>query len=204
MKAESRLAGTGLMAALAASMCCITPLLALVAGTSGIASSFAWLGPLRPWLVGLTIAVLAYAWYQRLKRRPQDDCNCEPEEKPRFMQSKTFLTIVTAFALLMLTFPNYASVFNREPAGQNSPAKVQGKPKNKTVAEFTITGMTCAACEGHVASEVNKVPGILGLTVSYANSNAVVEFDKSKTTVEEVQKAIKATGYKVTETKVRN
>ncbi|GAA4316516.1 hypothetical protein GCM10023183_37670 [Nibribacter koreensis] len=119
------------------------------------------------------------------------------------MQSKTFLTLVTAFALLMLTFPNYANVFRNEPVGQNSPAKVQGKPKNRAVAEFTITGMTCAACEGHVASEVNKVPGIIGLTVSYANSNAVVEFDRSKTTVEQVQKAIKATGYKVTETKIK-
>ncbi|WP_345169780.1 mercuric transport protein MerTP [Nibribacter koreensis] len=191
------------MAALAASMCCITPFLALVAGTSGMASSLAWLGPLRPGLIGLTIAVLVYAWYQRLKRQPKDDCTCEIEEKPRFMQSKTFLTLVTAFALLMLTFPNYANVFRNEPVGQNSPAKVQGKPKNRAVAEFTITGMTCAACEGHVASEVNKVPGIIGLTVSYANSNAVVEFDRSKTTVEQVQKAIKATGYKVTETKIK-
>ncbi|AMM50718.1 heavy metal transporter [Rufibacter sp. DG15C] len=201
MRSASRLAVTSLMAALAASMCCITPLLALVAGTSGIASSLSWLGPLRPWLIALTILVLAYAWYQLLKRQPLDYCNCE-KDKPRFMQRKTFLTLVTAFALLMLTFPNYASVFNREPVRQDTDAKAQGKPKAKMVAEFTITGMTCAACEGHVASEVNKVPGITGLTVSYANSNAIVEFDRSKTTVEQVQKAIRATGYKVTGTKI--
>ncbi|WP_206683847.1 heavy-metal-associated domain-containing protein, partial [Rufibacter sediminis] len=123
-------------------------------------------------------------------------------DKPRFMQSKTFLTVVTAFALLMLTFPNYANVFYAAPERQTAP-KVQEKPKAKTVAEFTITGMTCAACEGHVASEVNKLQGIVGLQVSYANSNAVVEFDKSKTSLEQVEKAIKATGYKVTETKIK-
>ncbi|WP_241749020.1 mercuric transporter MerT family protein, partial [Rufibacter sediminis] len=104
---ENKLAGTGLVAAIAASMCCISPILALVAGTGGLASSLAWVAPLRPWLIGLTLAVLAFAWYQKFRPQSQDDCNCETD-KPRFMQSKTFLTVVTAFALLMLTFPNYA------------------------------------------------------------------------------------------------
>ncbi|KAA3435984.1 mercuric transport protein MerTP [Rufibacter hautae] len=202
MKTENKLAGTGLIAAVASSLCCITPILALVAGTGGLASSFAWIGPFRPWLIGVTLAVLAFAWYQKFKPQPQNDCNCE-QEKPKFMQGKTFLTLVTAFALLMLTVPNYANVFSPESAEQNSPAKAQGKPMAKTVAEFTITGMTCAACEGHVTGEVNKLQGIEGLTVSYAKSNAVVEFDKTKTSVEEVQKAIKATGYKVTEVKIK-
>ncbi|MFD1755125.1 mercuric transporter MerT family protein, partial [Rufibacter sediminis] len=99
MKMENKLAGTGLVAAIAASMCCISPILALVAGTGGLASSLAWVAPLRPWLIGLTLAVLAFAWYQKFRPQSQDDCNCETD-KPRFMQSKTFLTVVTAFALL--------------------------------------------------------------------------------------------------------
>ena len=42
------LAGTGLLAALAASLCCITPLLVIVGGLGGVASTFSWLEPLRP------------------------------------------------------------------------------------------------------------------------------------------------------------
>lgn len=61
--------GAGLISAIAASLCCITPVLALVAGSSGIAAGFSWLEPARPYLIGITILVLGFAWYQKLKYR---------------------------------------------------------------------------------------------------------------------------------------
>ena len=67
MKSENKLIGAGLLTAITASLCCITPVLALIAGTSGIASTFSWIEPFRPYLIGLTILVLAFAWYQKLK-----------------------------------------------------------------------------------------------------------------------------------------
>ncbi|MEK7254190.1 MAG: heavy metal transporter, partial [Bacteroidota bacterium] len=47
--ASEKWAGAGALAAVAASLCCITPVLALLAGTSGLASTFSWLEPARPW-----------------------------------------------------------------------------------------------------------------------------------------------------------
>lgn len=67
MKTDNKLIGTGLLTAIAASLCCITPVLAIIAGTSGLASTFSWLEPFRPYFIGLTILVLAFAWYQKLK-----------------------------------------------------------------------------------------------------------------------------------------
>ena len=40
MKSENKLIGAGLLTAITASLCCITPVLALIAGTSGIVSTF--------------------------------------------------------------------------------------------------------------------------------------------------------------------
>src|SRR5690606_4204744 len=91
-----------------ASLCCITPVLALIAGTGSIASSFSWIEPARPYLIGLTVAVLLFAWYQKLKPQASDDCGCAIDEKPTFFQSKTFLLIITLFAALMIGFPSYA------------------------------------------------------------------------------------------------
>ena len=91
MKTDKKLIGAGLLTAIAASLCCITPVLALVAGTSGLASTFSWLEPFRPYFIGLTILVLGFAWYQKLKPKKQIDCNCETEEKQKFIQSKMFL-----------------------------------------------------------------------------------------------------------------
>ena len=47
-KKKRNLASAGIFAAAAASLCCITPALALMAGVTGIATSFSFLEPLRP------------------------------------------------------------------------------------------------------------------------------------------------------------
>src|SRR5258707_14471227 len=113
-----KLMSAGVFTSITASLCCITPVLALIAGTGSIASSFSWIEPARPYLIGLTIAVLGFAWYQKLKPSSTDDCGCAvdglPEGKagkPDFLQSKTFLLIITLFSVLMISFPSYAKVF---------------------------------------------------------------------------------------------
>lgn len=112
------------------------------------------------------------------------------------MQTKTFLGLVTALAIVLLTFPNYAQVFYPSSQKQVKQVVAQDKSKTRTI-EYKISGMTCDACTLHVANEINKVAGILSLKVSYAHANALVTFDKTKTNVAQVQKAIQATGYKV-------
>ena len=197
MTTDKKLIGAGLLTAIAASLCCITPVLALIAGTSGLASTFSWLEPFRPYFIGLTILVLGFAWYQKLKTKKQIDCNCETEEKPKFIQSKMFLGIVTAFAIVMLAFPYYAHIFYPKPEKQ---VLVVDKSNVQTI-EFSISGMTCASCEEHVNHEVNKLSGIIKSTASFENENAIVEFDNSKTNIAEIEKAINGTGYSVTDKK---
>ena len=197
MKSDKKLIGAGLLTAIAASLCCITPVLALVAGTSGLASTFSWLEPARPYFIGLTILVLGFAWYQKLKPKKQIDCNCETEEKPKFIQSKMFLGIVTAFAIVMLAFPYYTHIFYPTTEKQ---IIVIDKSNVQTV-KFTIIGMTCASCEEHVNHEVNKLSGIIKSSTSYENGNSIVEFDNSKTNITDIEKAINRTGYSVTDKK---
>ncbi len=67
MKTDKKLIGAGFLTAIAASLCCVTPLLALVAGTSGLASTFSWLEPFRPYFIGLTILVLGFAWSSKVE-----------------------------------------------------------------------------------------------------------------------------------------
>ncbi|MFN4233271.1 MAG: mercuric transport protein MerTP [Bacteroidia bacterium] len=197
MKSENKLLGAGFMTAIAASLCCISPVLALVAGTSGLASTFSWLEPARPYFIGLTILVLGFAWYQKLKPKKQIDCNCETDEKPKFTQSKMFLGIVTAFAIFMLAFPYYSSIFYPKTEKQI----IVVDKSNIQKVEFTISGMTCASCEEHVNHEVNKLSGVINSTASYKNGNAIIEFDNSKISTTEIEKAINSTGYSVTNKK---
>lgn len=196
----AKLMGAGVFTAIAASLCCITPILALVAGSGSIASSFSWIAPARPYMIGITILVLGFAWYQKLKPQKKDDCGCAVDEKPKFIQSKTFLLIVTIFAALMTTFPSYAKVFF--PNDQKAVA-VTEKLSTQTV-EFTIEGMSCDACELEVNHEIKKLPGIIHSAVSYPNKNALVKFDVSKTTIKDIILAINSTGYKVINQAIKN
>ncbi len=198
-KSSNGLVGTGIVTAIAASLCCITPVLALIAGASGAASTFSWIEPARPYLIGITILVLGFAWYQKLKpgSKEEIDCACEDDEKPSFWQSKKFLAIVTVFAGLMLAFPLYADVFYPK---QDRQVIVVDR-QNVQTATFSVSGMTCTGCEEHVSHEVNKLDGIVDVKASYESENAIVQFDSSKTSVGEIEKAINSTGYKVTDIK---
>ncbi|GAB2653873.1 hypothetical protein GCM10027036_04010 [Flavihumibacter cheonanensis] len=195
IKSTGTFTGAGVLTAIAASLCCITPVIALLAGSSSIAANFSWIEPARPYLIGLSIAVLAFAWYLKLKaiKTNDMDCNCETTKKASFLQSKTFLGIVTVFAILMMTFPLYAKVFYPKPKVQATLAVVD----NKQEVKFTIQGMTCEGCEEHVNNELSKVNGVLAYKTSYATRSSLVTFDKSKVDEKTIEAAINKTGYKV-------
>jgi copper chaperone CopZ len=198
MKKDKKLIGAGLLTAIASSLCCITPVLALISGTSGVASTFSWLEPFRPYLIGFTILVLGFAWYQKLKPKKEIDCDCETNEKPSFLQSKLFLGIVTFFAISMTVFPYYSSVFYPKTEKE---LIIVDKANIQTI-NLEVKGMTCASCEEHINHSVNQLNGILKVKSSYENENTEIEFDNSKTTVEEIEKAVNSTGYSVIKRKI--
>lgn len=193
MKTNKGLASMGLLTAISASLCCITPVLALVAGTSGLASTFSWLDPMRPYFIGMTGLVLAFAWYQQLKPKGEMDCECDAEEKTPFMQTKRFLGIVTVLAAVLISFPFYADTFYP----QRESTTVVTESSALVTTEFKITGMTCEGCEGHVHHELQNLTGITKSTVSYKEGNAIVEYDESQINRDDIEEAIKATGYEV-------
>ncbi|MDT0687391.1 mercuric transport protein MerTP [Salegentibacter sp. F188] len=192
---SNRAALGGVAAAIAASLCCIAPVLALVAGTSGMVTTFSWMEPFRPFLIALTVLVLGLAWYQKLRYRKEaeSDCGCAEDEKQSFLQSKKFLLVVTLFAGLMMAFPTYSEVFYSQPNKE----VVYVSQSNIVKEVFVVEGMTCAGCEAPVESEVNKLEGILSVKASYENANTVVEYDKTKVDKAAIITAISRTGYKV-------
>ncbi len=191
----------GLLTAVAASLCCITPVLAFVGGASGLASSFSWIEPYRPYLIGLTIAVFAFAWYQKLKPQKQVDCDCEADNKESFWQSKLFLAIVTLVAGLLIAFPYYAKVFYPKP--QETKVIIVDKSNIATV-QLNISGMDCEGCTAHINGELSKVNGVIEANTSYKNANAIVKFDNSKISVDSLSNIINNIGYKVVSSSIIN
>jgi copper chaperone CopZ len=191
----------GLLTATAASLCCITPVLAFFGGANGLASSFSWIEPFRPYLIGLTVLVFALAWYQKLKPQKQVDCNCETDNKKSFLHSTAFLGIVTVVAGLLIAFPYYSAALYPK----TKPAQVAVSDKSDIKqAEFKIKGMTCEGCTEHVNSEIAKVKGVINYQTSFEKANSIVKFDNSKTSIDSIVAAINGTGFEVTSQKISN
>lgn len=188
---------TSLLAAIGSSICCITPILAVIAGASEAASAFSWLEPVRPYLMGGTVLVLGYAWYQRLKPQTQEaiECACETDEQPSFWQTKKFLGMITVVVGLLLTFPYYSGMLLPE---SQASAVNNVNEQNIEKAEFAIEGMTCTGCEQSIDYTMNSRESVVKASSSYEQGQTVIKYDRSKTSKSELARYLEAeTGYKV-------
>jgi len=190
-QSENRWMGAGLFAAFVASLCCITPVVGFLAGIGGIASTFSWIEPFRPYLIGLTTVLLGFAWYQKLKTAGDIECACD--EKPSFWQTKIFLGFVTAMAVVLMSFPYYSDAFF--PKAEQEVVYVQ-KDQVQTVT-FEVEGMTCTGCEETVKAASLSLTGVLEADASYKTGKATIKYDKSRVNVEQITSAINKTGFKV-------
>jgi len=186
----------GVVAAIASSLCCITPVLAAVAGVGSLAGSFHWLAPARPWLIGLSALALGYAWWLKLRPAPVDDCACEVPEKKSLFQRTGFLITVTVFAVITSAYPLYAGMFNTK---TSTPITVDQTTVQRVVID--VKGMTCEGCEAHVSGALLEVDGVIEAEASYEQGTATVAYDPSRTDLQQFFAAIDSTGYKALDTR---
>jgi copper chaperone CopZ len=176
----------GLVAAIASSLCCMGPALAALAGSASLAGSFHWLGPLRPWLMGLSALALGYAWWAWWRNRKAEHCaSCAPGPKP-FTQRTGFLVAVTALAIGASAYPLLAT-------GGGSEA-VQAPATAQRIV-IPVHGMTCTGCEGHVSEALRAVPGVADASASYERGEAIVSVDTTIAPLALLYAAIDSTGY---------
>lgn len=192
-------AGAGLLTAAAASLCCITPLLAFLTGISSVAAAFSWMEPFRPVLIAITLFVLFFAWYQRFKPQTAEQaaCDCNAEKKPSFFQSNRFLSIITAVAFVLLAFPYYGQIFYHSNNLNEQNSQVVPAPIHFQKIRFSVRGMTCQSCEKHIEHNVQQLKGINKAQADSQNGTASISFDPLKTSKEQLVKAINSSGYQV-------
>ena len=75
---------------------------------------------------------------------------------------------------------------------------------DSTTKSIKIGGMTCAACSKAVERVVKKLDGTISANVNLATEKLTVEFEKEKTSLSQIKKAIEKSGYKVLNNKEEN
>lgn len=97
------------VAAMAASVCCIGPVVAAVLGAGALGAASTRFEPYRPWFLGLTMILLGVGFVLAYRREPKcADHSCAP---PSRRTAKIVLWISVVLVGLLAAFPYYMKWF---------------------------------------------------------------------------------------------
>ncbi len=106
--------------------------------------------------------------------------------------------------LITLALVSLIAVFAAAPAGAEEDKKGHRHTgdhrhmKSPATIPLAIEGMTCVKCEKMVKDALSGLDGIKTASVSFKDSEAVIEYDPEKVSKEQMIKALKKAGYKAT------
>jgi mercuric ion transport protein len=195
MQKDKLVLGGSVLSALAASLCCIGPLVAIIAGASGFAAAglFAqW----RPLFLTITALMLVAAWYLTYRYPKADHCSTERcSHNPVAKWNSVILWLATAFVIAIAAFPTYSGVAARllVPAGatDSGPGQVR-----LATLQVSIPSMDCGACAAGIEAKLDKQDGVQTAQVDFATKTTVISFDPGKVSSERVTALIEETGFK--------
>jgi len=182
--------GASLLAALAASLCCILPIIFAVVG-AGIVGASAFFAAWRPYLLGVTAVLLAVGFYFAY-RKPKEACEpgsaCAVPSVNR--KGRIGLWIATAFVILFAAFPYYSGPVANFVLGTGSPSKASAAGPQLTRVTLAVEGMDCPACATAIENRLSGLAGVKKARVSYEEKRAEVEFDQSVVSIQALEKGL--------------
>jgi copper chaperone CopZ len=186
--------GASLVAGIAASLCCILPIVFALAGT-GIVGASAFFATWRPYLLGTTFLFLGLGFYFAY-RKPKHAC--EPGsacEKPATNKTgRIGLWVATAIVLIVAAFPYYSEAVAKLLLANKPPETVPAAPRLER-ASLAVDGMDCTACATVIEKKLKDLVGVQSAIVSYEQKQATIEFDARKVTIAQLEHAIQDAGY---------
>lgn len=194
---------SAVFAAIAASACCILPLIlgAASAGTIGLGATLA---PYRPYLMGLTLLLLgAGFWFTYRPAKASGDTAdccaatkadcCSTAKALRMKQlSKAVLWAVAVFTLGTMAYPWIAEFRARASA---TSAPVAATSSKAQTALFTIPSMDCPACAVNIADALKKTPGVYDAKVDFDTKQATVRYNPGQVNITKLREVIDRTGF---------
>lgn len=175
----------GVVAGIAASLCCIGPLLSLSLGLGSFAAS-AWFAQWRPVFLGVTFVLLGVAWYLTY-RRPKVDCDDGSCARPPGKAARLSLWLGTLVALVAAVYPALPAARH-----QISTAAVSASDAKFSVL---IPSMDCPPCAAGIEATLSHAPGVKQAVVNYDNKQADLVYDSTVTSRDKLLALIDASGF---------
>lgn len=194
-----RALGAAVLAAVLSSACCWLPLAALLFGTSAAGLGTFFAAARWPLLVASAVALGLgfYFTYRRPRCAPGEACAL-PTARTRRLSRVNRVGLWGASLLVVGfgIFPEVSSALTEtdRPASRALESEASGG----AVVTYTLSGLSCAACVGHAREAILGVPGVKSVEVSFATSQALVEW-RGAPDDRALGEAVASLGYRVTD-----
>ena len=193
---DKTLFGASLLAAMAASLCCILPIVFALGGFAIVGAS-AFFESLRPYFLIVTFALLGVGFYLSYRKPKQV---CEPgsacARPPVSRLGRVALWIATAFVVAFAAFPYYSGAVANFLLSDDSVNASSARQANTVQhVSFAVRGMYCPACAKSVETKLMNQSGVRKAKVFYEQGRAEVEYDGGAVSVEQIEKTIQDAGY---------
>jgi mercuric ion transport protein len=199
---ERLAAGGAVAAALASSVCCLGPLVAVGLGLGAFGAA---VEPLRPYLLVASAVALGFGFRQVYVRQRSASCAVDGAcRSDRASRTTRIVLFIAALSTLALGAAPYAAgplvaAFSEATAASDQGAAAEASGVVTAKARLEVKGMTCVGCETTVRLAVERTPGAVSASVRYARNEALVEYDPARTNPAALAEAItRATGYEAT------
>lgn len=212
--------GGGVVAAVAASLCCILPVVSIAFGLGAFGAA-AFFESVRPYLLVVVVLALAFSFYQTYFRREKcvEGEICATKSFGRF--NEILLWVATVAIGTFALFPHYSgyivSALDSEPKSTvgaaeplnnstvtpptaaepatdaNDFAAIESQTK-KTIV-IPVEGMTCESCATHIGIALKRIQGVYDANANYPAKNVKVVYNPKQVTVERIKQGIRDAGY---------
>src|SRR6266478_4133930 len=196
MQKEKLTAVGSVIAAVAASICCIGPLVAVMLGVGSLAAA-SRLQKWRSLFLGVTFVLLGVAWYLTYRKPKAEACadGTACAARPRAKGGKVVLWVATALAVALAALPLYAGAVARLLHAEG--AGLAGSPgANVASLKVKVPSMDCAACAVNIQRALRKEEGVARAEVIFKTKEAVIEYDPARISPDRIVKVINETGFK--------
>ncbi len=191
-------------AAVVASACCTIPLALVSLGIGGAwISDLTALAPYRWLFVSLALGTLGYVGYNEWQMSRHPNCDCETSLSPVVRRSLLGMGALAVVALIVspwLIAPSPSAATQQAQAAIAGSESAPRSQASSTPASFQqvvldVEGMTCRACPKTVSTALEDVEGVYSVDATYKPPEAVVRFDRNRTSVDDLTQATKNVGY---------
>ncbi len=193
MKRSNISAAGSVLSAIVASLCCIGPALLAIVGVGSI-GILGTLDVYRPYFIGLTVILLALAFYLTYRKREVacEDGTCKVVKAGKWNKVGVWTSAIIALGAIAFPYVNFA-----QPA--KAPTVTQSNAEGHyATAVLNIKGMDCQACASGLQASLSQMTGVESAVVKYKHKSALIKYNPARVVPASFVSFLDKAGYKST------